>query len=164
MIISVIGSGNPEPDIYALAEDVGKELGKRGVTVVCGGMGGVMEAVCKGAKARGGHTIGILPGDDPNQSNQWVDYPICTGLKYARNVIVVKSGRSVIAIGGAFGTLSEIGHALAENIPTIGLKTWKMSRNGVEEKAVQVATDPVDAVDKAINAARQRNLMDVMSP
>ena len=164
MIISVIGSGNAEPDIYALAEDVGKALGKRGVTVVCGGMGGVMEAVCKGAKATGGNTIGILPGDNPNQSNKWVDYPICTGLKYARNVIVVKSGRSVIAIGGAFGTLSEIGHALAENIPTIGLRTWIMSRNGVEDKSIQVATDPVDAVDKAINAARRRNLMDVMSP
>ena len=119
MIISVIGEGNARPDIAELAERVGAELARRGVSVVCGGLGGVMEAACRGAKSAGGTTIGILPGNDPNDGNQWVDIPILTGMGYARNVIVVKTGMAAIAVGGAFGTLSEIGHALGDGIPVI---------------------------------------------
>ena len=130
MIISVIGGGEPTPDELALAEEVGRELGGRGITVACGGLGGVMAAVCRGSKSAGGTTIGILPGSTPEQANSWVDIPICTGLGYARNVIVVKTGRAVIAVGGAYGTLSEIGHALGDGIPVIGLQTWGLSRHG----------------------------------
>ena len=107
LIISVIGAGEPDPVIAGLAEEVGRELAKRGATVVCGGLGGVMEAACRGAKSAGGTTIGILPGHDPAAANRWVDIPVCTGLGYAQNVIVVRTGRAVIAVGGAYGTLAD---------------------------------------------------------
>ncbi len=153
-IISVIGASSPAQEILSLAEEVGRELARRGVMLVCGGMGGVMEAACRGAKAEGGTTIGILPGNDPNEANPWVDIPVCTGMGYARNAIVVKSGRAAIAVGGSFGTLSEIGHALGDGIPVIGLKTWTISRNGQEDHSIILAKDPVDAVEKALLAAR----------
>jgi hypothetical protein len=116
-----------------------------------------MEGACFGAKLAGGTTIGILPWNDPSDANRWVDIPICTGMGYARNVIVVKTGRATIAVGGAFGTLSEIGHALGDNIPVIGLGTWQLNRDGGVDKAIIVASDPVDAVNKALDAARRRN-------
>ena len=158
LIISVIGAGasNATPEVIQLAEDVGRELAGKGATVVCGGLGGVMEAVCKGAKSAGGTTIGILPGNDPNDANEWVDIPICTGISYARNVIVVKTGRAVIAVGGAYGTLSEIGHALGDNIPVIGLSTWDLNRNGSKDNGMIPAKDPADAVEKALKAAYER--------
>ena len=155
-IVSVIGAGEPSPEIAALAEEVGEELGRRGITVACGGLGGVMEAVCRGAKSGGRTTIGILPGSDPADANRWVDFPICTGLSYARNVIVVKTGAAVIAVGGAYGTLSEVGHALAEGIPVVGLKTWEIAREGAVDMSIIVASDPVDAVEKAVKAAELR--------
>ena len=117
----------------------------------------MMEAASRGAKEAGGRTIGILPGSDPSEANDYVDIPICTGMGYARNVIVVKTGRATIAVGGAFGTLSEIGHALGDNIPVIGLGTWQLNRDGGVDKAIIVASDPVDAVNKALDAARRRN-------
>lgn len=156
MIISVIGEGDARPDIAELAEAVGAELARRGVTVACGGLGGVMEAVCRGAKSSGGTTIGILPGSDPCDGNPWIDFPILTGMGYARNVIVAKTGMAVIAVGGAFGTLAEIGHALGDGIPVIGLRTWGLSRNGDSDESIIVASDPTDAVEKAIEAAEAR--------
>lgn len=156
MIISVIGVGEPTEEIASSAEQVGAELAKRGAMVVCGGLGGVMDAACWGAKSEGGTTIGVLPFSDPSEANPWVDIPVCTGLSYARNVIVVKTGSAVIAVGGAFGTLSEIGHAVAEEIPVIGLETWGLSRNGTPDRSIVVADDPMDAVYKAINAAEER--------
>ena len=116
-----------------------------------------MEAVCRGVKSAGGTTIGILPGNDPAAANQWVDIPICTGLGYARNVIVVKTGRAVIAVGGAYGTLSEIGHALGDGIPVIGLRTWTLGRNGEEDRSIVPADGPIDAVEKALIAAEGRD-------
>ena len=130
LIIAVIGEGNARPHIAELAEEVGRELARRNIDLVCGGMDGVMEAACRGAKSEGGRTIAILAGSDPQQANDYVDIPILTGLGYARNVIVVKTGMAVIAVGGAYGTLSEIGHALAEDIPVIGLETWALTRSG----------------------------------
>ena len=153
MIVSVIGAGAANGETIALAERVGRELAERGAVVVCGGLGGVMEAVCRGAKSAGGATIGILPGNDPSDANRWVDFPICTGMGYARNVIVVKSGRAVIAVDGAFGTLSEIGHALGDGIPVVGLETWVLARSGRVDRSIIVADSPVDAVDKALAAA-----------
>ncbi len=157
MLISVIGASEPSPRVEALAEMVGAELAKRGMTVVCGGLGGVMAAACRGAKSAGGATVGILPGDSPSDANPWVDIPICTGLSYARNVIVVKSGRAVIAVGGAYGTLSEIGHALGEGIPVVALETWELARNGTTDGSMIPADGPADAVEKAIRAGRARD-------
>ena len=161
MIISVIGSSNPSTDEHVvLAESVGQELARRGITVVCGGLTGIMEAVCRGAKSAGGVTIGILPGLSATDANKYVDIPIVTAMGYSRNVIVVHTGRAVIAVGGAYGTLSEIGHALGDGIPVVGLKTWELSRNGDGQPvhgAIIQAFDPVDAVDKALAAAAARD-------
>ena len=154
--ISVIGASEPSPEAVRLAKEVGRELARRGVTIVTGGLAGVMEAACKGAKEAGGTTIGILPGSDPSEANPYVDIPICTGIGYSRNVIVVKSGRAVIAVAGAFGTLSEIAHALGDGIPVIGLETWSISQNGQPNHSIVVAKDPLDAVEKAIEAALSR--------
>ena len=130
MIIAVIGGSDAKPEHIRLAESVGQELAKRGVTVVCGGLSGVMEAVCRGVKSSGGNTIGILPGRSPKEANEFIDVPIVTSMGYARNVIVVHTGEAVIAIGGAFGTLSEIAHALGEQIPVISLSSWPLTRKG----------------------------------
>ena len=158
LIISVIGGRYPSPQARQYAEEVGQELARNGAAVACGGLIGVMEAVCKGAKSEGGLTIGILPGDDPEAANPYVDLPICTGIMYARNMVVVKTGRAVIAIDGSFGTMSEIGHALAEDIPVIGLDTWSFSNEseGDVEDPIIRATGPADAVAKAIAAAKAR--------
>ena len=138
MLISIIGESNASHKNYSLAEEVGRLLAEAEVTVVCGGMGGVMEAVCKGASNAGGRTVGILPGVNPSDANPWVDIPICTGLGHARNVIVVRSGLAVVAIGGAYGTLSEIGHALSDEIPVIGLNTWSFNREGNEDDSLHI--------------------------
>ncbi len=155
--IAVIGAGEPPPEAVPLAEEVGRELARRGSIVVTGGLRGIMEAVCRGAKEAGGTTIGILPGTDPQDANPYVDIAICTGIGYARNLAVVRSGRAVIAVAGAYGTLSEIAHALGDGIPVIGLSTWSISRNGSVDAAIQVADSPADAVDKAIRAAQDRD-------
>ena len=159
MIIAVIGNSDPPPHIYELAEAVGRELARRGMMPVCGGLTGVMEAVCKGAKAEGGTTIGILPGGSPDTANVHVDIPITTNMGYARNVAVVSTGRAVIAVGGAFGTLSEIAYALSYGIPVVGLHSWPLTVRGdglpVGDGYI-IADDPADAVDKAIAAAGSR--------
>lgn len=149
IIIAVIGANDPSPDEAAMAEKVGKEIARRGAVLVCGGMGGIMEAACRGASSEGGLTIGILPGENPAVANQYVQIPITTGIGYARNAIVAKSGRAVIAVGGKYGTLSEIAYALQSNIPIIGLNTWELSRNGQKDKTIIPVKDPAEAVEKA---------------
>ncbi len=153
--IAVIGTGkDATAREQELAEQVGRLLGQRGAVLVCGGLEGVMEAACKGAKSAGGLTVGLLPGNDPADANPWVDIPVPTGLGYARNSIVVKSGQAVIAVGGAFGTLSEIGHAIADGKTVVGLETWEMSRRGRLDDHIVRADSPADAVDRALTAAR----------
>ena len=156
MIIAVIGGHNPSPQAMQRAQEVGRLLAQRGVILVCGGLSGVMEAACRGAKEAGGTTVGILPGDDPQQANSWVDIPICTGMGYARNAIVVKSGPAVIAVDDAFGTLSEIAHALGDGIPVVGLDTWSLSINGQGDASIIPASTPEEAVDKAIQLGQAR--------
>jgi len=149
-IIAVIGGGQCTRKEAGLAEEVGRELARRGAVLVCGGLGGVMEAACRGAGAEGGTTIGILPGEDSLSANPHVQIPIATGLGYARNIAVVRSARAVIAVGGSYGTLSEIGYALQAGIPVIGLNTWSLSRNGKEDSSIIPAQSPGEAVDKAL--------------
>jgi uncharacterized protein (TIGR00725 family) len=152
-IIAVIGGGNCNQAEARLAEEVGRELAKRGAILVCGGLGGVMEAACKGAYDEGGTTIGVLPGDNRQAANPYVSIPIVTNMGYARNVAVAKSGQAVIAIGGNYGTLSEISHALQSGVPVIGLGTWTIARNGKEDKAIIRAESAAEAVAKALKAA-----------
>ena len=110
-----------------------------------------MEAACKGAQSEGGVTIGILPGESRQAANPYVQIPIVTGIGYARNIAVVKSAQAVIAIGGNYGTLSEISHALQSGIPVIGLNTWSLSRNGQQDNSIILAQNPTEAVNKALN-------------
>ncbi len=150
--VAIIGGGQCSREEARLAKEVGRELAKQGAILVCGGLGGVMEAACKGASSEGGLTIGILPGDSRRPANRYVQIPIVTGMGYARNLAVVKSAQAVIAIGGNYGTLSEISHALQSGIPVIGLNTWSLSRNNRQDNSIILAQNPADAVSKALNA------------
>ena len=151
--IAVIGGGQPLTEEEQMAEEVGRELAKRDAVLVCGGLGGVMEAACRGAQSEGGLTIGILPGESRRGANPYVQIPIVTGMGYARNVVVVKSAQAVIAIGGSYGTLSEISHALQSSIPVIGLNTWSLSKNGQQDNSIILAQNPVEAVEQALSLA-----------
>ena len=152
-IIGIIGGGQCSKEEAKVAEEVGRELARRGAVLVCGGLGGVMEAACQGASAEGGITIGILPGENRKAANPHIQIPIVTGMGYARNVAVVKSAEAVIAIGGNYGTLSEIAHALQSGIPVIGLNTWALSKNGQQDNSIIIAENPVEAVNKALSLA-----------
>jgi len=152
----VVGGFRCSPEIEALAEQVGRELAKAGAVVVCGGLGGVMEAACRGAIGAGGKTIGILPGGERQEANPFVQFAIPTGLGYARNIIVAQSTQAVIALDGSYGTLSEIALALNKGIPVIGLKTWQLFLDGKEDKGIIVATSPKEAVKLALKAANSR--------
>ena len=151
--IAVIGGGQCSRAEAKLAEEVGRELARQGAVLVCGGMGGVMEAACKGAQSEDGVTVGILPGESRQSANPYVQIPIATGIGYARNVAVVKSAQAVIAIGGNYGTLSEISHALQSGIPVIGLNTWSLSRNGQQDNSIILSQNPSEAVNKALDLA-----------
>ena len=155
--IAVIGGGQCTKEEAKLAEEVGRQLARRGAVLVCGGLGGIMGAACKGANLEGGTTIGILPGDTSQAANPYVQIPIVTGLGEARNVIVVKSAQAVIAIGGKYGTLSEISYALKNGIPVIGLNTWSLSRNGRKDKSIIPAQSPAEAVDKALDLITKKS-------
>ena len=150
-LIAVIGGGQCTKEEAKVAEEVGRELARHGAILVCGGLGGVMEAACRGASAEGGITIGILPGDNRRAANPYVQIPIATGMGYARNIAVVKSAQAVIAIGGSYGTLSEIAYALQYGIPVIGLNTWSLSRNGQQDSSIILAQKPEDAVSLALS-------------
>ena len=151
--VAVIGGSQCSPEEARLAEEVGRELARRNAILVCGGLGGVMEAACKGSSSEGGMTIGILPGDSRQAANPYVQIPIVTSIGYARNVAVVKSAQAVIAISGSYGTLSEISHALQSGIPVIGLNTWSLSKNGQQDNSIIPAQSPAEAVDKALSLA-----------
>ena len=141
--ISVIGSG---AEHEANAEEVGRLLAERGATVVTGGLGEVMAAASRGAKGVGGTTIGILPGESRSQANEWIDHAVVTGIGHARNLAVVASGDAVIAVGGQYGTLAEIGFAL-----TLG-RTVVVLEPGWEVEGTLRAATPADAVDLALDA------------
>lgn len=144
-IIGVIGAANASEEEKRTSEEVGVLIAKGDCFLLCGAMGGVMEAACRGAKSAGGTTIGILPGSEASSANRFIDIPIVTGMGEARNVIVAKSSHCVIAIGGSFGTLSEISFALKSGIPVIGLDTWDVSEEIIKcetpEEAVRTAFD-----------------------
>ena len=139
MRVSVIGGSRIEPTVAETTTEVGKVLARNGHTVVCGGLGGVMEAVCRGAKSEGGDTIGILPGEDPDGANEYVDVAVATGLGHARNALVVMNGDAVVAIDGGGGTLSEVGFSFVFERPIAGLGT-----HGVD--GIEACESPEEAV------------------
>jgi len=148
LFIGVIGAGDCSDEIYKLAEEVGERIAKAGAVLVCGGLGGVMEAASRGAKKQGGVTIGILPGIDRHRANPYIDFPVVTGLGEGRNLLVVRTSDVVIAFPGEFGTLSEIAFSLKLGKPVIGLSTWEVS-----EKIIR-AKDAEEAVRLALNQAK----------
>jgi uncharacterized protein (TIGR00725 family) len=151
--VAVIGGGDADAEACALAEAVGRGLAHADAVVVCGGLGGVMEAACRGAKSAGGTTVGILPADRRDAANEFVDIAIATGLGEARNAIVVRTADVLVAVAGEFGTLSEIALGLRAGKPVIGLRTWELVRDGQPVGGVIRATDPDDAVALAVAAA-----------
>jgi len=150
MLIGVIGESSPSLEGKKLAFEVGVEIAKARAILICGGLGGVMEEVCKGAKSNGGITIGVLPGTDKTSANPYVDIPIVTGLGEARNIIIVRSSQAVIAVEGSYGTLSEIAFCLKLNVPLIGLRTWKLERQNHEIPPLIYVQTAKEAVSKAI--------------
>jgi len=155
--VAVIGSGSAKNDAETvLAEQVGVEIARAGAVLVCGGLGGVMEAACRGAKASGGTTVGILPGSDRRAANPHVDIAVATGIGEARNSIVVTNADAVVAVGGEFGTLSEIALALRAGKPVVGLDTWELSRRGRPVEGVLRADDAAGAVSLALRSIGKR--------
>src|SRR5436309_5272292 len=128
--VAVSGGGHADPGACRAAEEVGRELARRGAVVVTGGLGGAMEAACRGAKQAGGTTIGILPGDDRAEANAWVDVAVPTGLGEGRNALVVRAADALVAVAGELGTLSEIALALRLGKLVVGLDTWELVRAG----------------------------------
>lgn len=145
--VAVVGAGDDEDGTNALAEAVGAALATAGAVVVCGGLGGVMKAACRGALAAGGVTIGILPDTDRRRANPYLTVAVATGLGEARNTVVVRAADVVIAVGGEYGTLSEIGFALKIGRPVIGVGTWDI-------RGVTAVASADDAVTAALAAVR----------
>ena len=141
--VAVVGSGAASGDLYEKAREVGSLVAERGGTIVCGGRSGVMEAAARGAAERGGVAIGILPDEDRRKANGFLSFSIATGTGHARNLAVVCSGEVVIAVGGEYGTLSEIGLALKVGRPVVALRSWDLGEH------VSVASSPGEAVEKA---------------
>jgi uncharacterized protein (TIGR00725 family) len=151
--VAVIGSARCEPDSEAArqGEEVGRLLGEAGATLVCGGLGGVMEAACRGAAEAGGTAIGIVPGHSVEDANAYCTHVVATGIGHARNLAVVCSGEVVIAIGGEWGTLSEIGFARAIERTVIALRSWTLSGRELMEGAPGVV--PAESASEAVALA-----------
>ena len=147
--ISVVGSSDCSQKEYHIAEEVGREIALRKAILVCGGLGGIMEAAAKGAKEAGGITVGILPDVDRGHTNAFIDIPIITGIGEARNLIVALSGDAIIAIGGALGTLSELAFALKHKRPVIGIGTWRLDAGYCPKADIRLASSSKEAVDEA---------------
>lgn len=148
-IIGVIGAGTAGGDILGMAEETGRLIAGQGWLLICGGMGGVMEASAKGAKGAGGTTIGVLPQPDRHTANPYIDIPIATSFGEARNLIIIRTADILIAVGGEYGTLSEIAFALKTEKRVIGLRTWDIP-------GVIKAETPAEAVDIAVELLEDR--------
>ena len=148
--MAVVGSGSATAEELAVALDLGRRLASAGAVVVCGGLGGVMEAACRGAKDAGGTTVGILPGTDRAAANPYVDVAIPTGMGEARNALVVRAADSVVAVGGEFGTLSEVALALKTGRPVIGVGSWELAKDGRPVPAIRSAASAEEAAVLAL--------------
>ena len=154
--VAVVGSGVDDVATNAAAEIVGRGLARAGAVLVCGGLGGVMAAACRGARAEGGRTVGLLPGLRREDANEWVDVAIATGLGEARNALIVTAADAVIAIGGEHGTLSEIAMALKTGVPVVGLDTWQLTRPvGEPDDGIVRTQTAEDAVALALTLSRR---------
>ncbi len=151
--VAVVGPGSDasREELFA-AEEAGAAVAEAGAVLVCGGLGGVMEAACRGARAEGGLTIGILPGTDRSHGNPYLDVALPTGMGEMRNTLIIRAADVVIAIGGGFGTLSEIAFALRTEVPVVGLDTWELAKRGREVAAFPIVASPAEAVEAALRS------------
>jgi uncharacterized protein (TIGR00725 family) len=148
LTIAIVGGADADVEVEELAFEVGRKIAEAKATLICGGRGGVMEAAARGARALGGHTIGILPGYDACDANPYIEFVVATGMGQARNVIVVASADAVIALSGEGGTHSEIGFAFKLGRPIVGLRAWR------EITGIEHLDDPADAVQRALELAK----------
>jgi uncharacterized protein (TIGR00725 family) len=146
LYIGVVGEGEYKEETYQTAYEVGLLIAERGAVLVCGGLSGVMEAACKGAKSKNGLTVGILPSGDRQWANAYVDVPIPTGMGEARNALVARCADALVAVGGSFGTLSEIALALKIGKPVVGIETWGLYKGQKEDGSIVPAESPQEAV------------------
>lgn len=156
MIIGVIGGADVSSEIREQAFDVGRRIAESGAILVCGGLGGVMEAACRGARSVNGLTIGVLPGNDTAAANPYVTAPVATAMGIARNAIIVRTAEVLIAVDGSYGTLSEIAIALNLGKTVIQLQSWQLERAGDVDPALYLTAEtPADAVEKAVAVAKR---------
>src|SRR6185369_5542603 len=153
--IAIVGPGSAAAAELEAAEEAGAAVAEAGAGLVCGGLGGVMEAACRGARSRGGLTLGLLPGSDRDAANGWVVVAVPTGLGEARNALVVRAADAVVAIGGGWGTLSEIALALRAGVPVVGVGTWEPAIGGSVPPGSVAAPGPLEAVAEALARARR---------
>ncbi|MEW6214053.1 MAG: TIGR00725 family protein [Nitrospirota bacterium] len=142
-IIAVIGAGSADESILKIAEEAGRLIARKNAILICGGLCGVMEAAARGAKSEGGITVGILPQNHKHEANPYIDIPVATGFGEGRNVVIARTADAMIAVGGEYGTLSEIAFGLKMGKPVIGINTWDV-------KGIIKADNAEDAVNKAI--------------
>lgn len=150
--IAVIGSGQCGDDICKTAYRVGKAIAESGAILICGGLGGVMDAAAEGAKSAGGMTVGILPDHNRIGASKFLDVAIPSGIGEMRNALVVRSADALVAVSGEYGTLAEIGFALKTGKPVVGLDTWQLATSAGKNTEIIVADDPEKAVELAIEA------------
>ena len=146
-LVAVCGESDPQTSLADLAFELGRGIAQRQAVLLCGGLTGVMEHAARGARAAGGLTIGLLPGEDPDEANPYIDVAIASGLGHARNAVLARTADGVVAIGGGLGTLSEIALALRNGQPTIGIQTWWFDRDRRTEPELPIADNPNDALD-----------------
>jgi uncharacterized protein (TIGR00725 family) len=151
--VAVVGAAIATEEETTWAEEVGRRLAESGAVLVCGGLGGVMDAAARGCEAAGGISVGILPGDFRAGASTHLTVTLPSGLGEARNTLVVRAADVVIAIGGEFGTLSEIAFALKMGTPVVGLESWRLQREGMVGDPIQRAGTPSEAVARALGAA-----------
>jgi uncharacterized protein (TIGR00725 family) len=154
LYVAVVGPSAGTPAELALGEEIGRLIGEAGAVLVCGGMGGVMEAAASGCARAGGKSVGVLPGESRLDANPYLTVAVATGMGEGRNVVVVRTADVVIAVHGEFGTLSEIALALKTGKPVVGLGTWELGKAGLPVDAIVQAEDPKDAVEKALALIR----------
>ncbi len=148
LYVAVVGSGEAAGELYEKAQEVGRLVASRGGIVICGGLSGVMEAAARGATEEGGVAIGILPDEDRGRANPYLSYSVATGTGQARNLAVVCSGDVIVAVGGEYGTLSEVGLALKVGRPVVALESWDLGGHLV------VVASPEEAVERAFETVR----------
>jgi uncharacterized protein (TIGR00725 family) len=156
LYVGVAGASQPEASLVAAAELLGRRLAEAGAVIVCGGGGGVMAAVCRGGQQAGGTTVGLLPGLDRHSGNPHLTVALPTGLDQGRNLLLVRASDALVAVGGGFGTLSEVALALRTGVPVVGLATWSLALGGRPVDAFPMAPDAEDAARLVLDAARAR--------